>query len=32
MVFNKGLLDYLSDDENCDFESGTVELLANKGM
>jgi len=31
MVFNKELLDYLTDDESCDFESGAVELLANKG-
>tara|TARA_B100002051_G_C16731369_1_gene638439 strand:- start:1664 stop:2431 length:768 start_codon:yes stop_codon:yes gene_type:complete len=30
MVFNKELLDYLSDDETCDFESGAVELLAKK--
>jgi glucose-1-phosphate cytidylyltransferase len=28
MVFNKGLLDYLSTDENCDLEYGTFEKLA----
>ena len=31
MVFNKGLLDYLTEDENCDFEFGALELLAKKG-
>jgi glucose-1-phosphate cytidylyltransferase len=31
MVFNRGLLDYLSEDENCDLEKGTLELLSEKG-
>ena len=31
MVFNKELLDYLTIEESCDFESGAVELLANEG-
>jgi len=31
MVFNKKLLDYLSVDENCDFEIGPLEKLANEG-
>ena len=30
MVFNKNLLDYLTTDENCDFESGPLEVLAKK--
>jgi glucose-1-phosphate cytidylyltransferase len=30
MVFNKGLLDYLTTDEECDFEFGILEDLANK--
>jgi len=28
MVFNKGMLDYLTEDENCDFEIGFLEKLA----
>jgi len=28
MVFNKGMLDYLTEDENCDFERGPLEKLA----
>ena len=31
MVFNKELLQYLSTDENCDFEKGPLESLANEG-
>lgn len=31
MVFNKNLLNYLKTDENCDFESGPLELLAAEG-
>jgi len=31
MIFNKGLFDYLTDDEDCDFEHGPVEELAKKG-
>ena len=31
MVFNHELLDYLTEDENCDFEIGPLELLAKKG-
>lgn len=31
MVFNKKLLEHLSSDENCDFEKGPLEKLANKG-
>ena len=31
MVFNKNLLDYLTTDENCDFESGVLEILAKEG-
>lgn len=30
MVFNRGLLDYLTEDENCDFEHGPLEKLAEK--
>ena len=32
MVFNKGLLDYLSLDPQCDLEYGTFEMLAAKGQ
>ena len=31
MIFNKKLLSYLTEKESCDFESGAVEMLANKG-
>ena len=31
MVFNKNLLDYLSNDENCDFEFNALEKLASNG-
>ncbi len=31
MVFNKELLDFLSIDEDCDFEKGPLEILAKKG-
>lgn len=31
MVFNKELLSYLKEDENCDFEVGALEELAKKG-
>ena len=31
MVFNKNLLNYLTTDENCDFEFGALENLADKG-
>ena len=31
MVFNKEMLDYLTEDENCDFERGPLEKLAKKG-
>jgi len=31
MVFNKELLQYLTTDENCDFEKGPLESLANEG-
>ena len=31
MVFNKELLDYLSEDENCDFEVGPLEEIARNG-
>jgi len=31
MIFNKNLLNYLTTDESCDFESGALEALANKG-
>ncbi len=31
MVFNKEMLNYLSTDENCDFEFGPLEKLAEKG-
>ena len=31
MVFNKKLLNYLTTEENCDFESGPLEILANEG-
>ena len=30
-VFNKKIFDYLSDDENCDFERGTLDRLAEEG-
>lgn len=30
MVFNRSLLDYLTEDENCDLETGPMELLAKK--
>jgi glucose-1-phosphate cytidylyltransferase len=30
-VFNRGIFKYLSDDECCDLEVGTLELIANKG-
>ena len=30
MVFNKNMLDYLTSDENCDFEFGPLEKLADK--
>ena len=32
MVFNKELLDYLSEDKSCDFEFGSLEELAKKGQ
>jgi glucose-1-phosphate cytidylyltransferase len=32
MVFNKGILDYLTEDENCDFEIGPLENLARAGQ
>jgi glucose-1-phosphate cytidylyltransferase len=32
MVFNKEMLDYLSSDEECDFEFGPLEELARKGQ
>jgi glucose-1-phosphate cytidylyltransferase len=32
MVFNKGMLDYLTEDENCDFEIGPLENLAKAGQ
>ena len=31
IIFNNELLDYLSPDENCDFEHGALEELAKKG-
>lgn len=31
MVFNREMLKYLTTDENCDFEFGPLELLADKG-
>jgi len=31
MVFNNNMLDYLSTDENCDFEKGPLEKLAEEG-
>lgn len=31
MVFNRNLLDYLAEDENCDLEVGPLEELAKKG-
>jgi glucose-1-phosphate cytidylyltransferase len=31
MVFNRNLLEYLSQDENCDFEFGALEELAKAG-
>mgnify|MGYP001315333937 FL=1 len=31
MVFNKGMLDYLTEDENCDFEVGPLEEIAKAG-
>ena len=31
MVFNNELLDYLSPDEDCDFEIGALEELSQKG-
>lgn len=31
MVFNRKLFDYLSDDEDCDFENGALENLASMG-
>jgi len=31
MVFNKGMLDYLTEDENCDFEVGPLEEIAKTG-
>ena len=31
MVFNKNLLDYLTTDVDCDFESGPLEVLAKEG-
>ena len=32
MVFNKSMLDYLSADQNCDFEFGPLEEIAAKGQ
>jgi glucose-1-phosphate cytidylyltransferase len=32
MVFSKDMLDYLTEDEDCDFEFGPLELLARKGQ
>ena len=32
MIFNRELLDFLSTDEECDFEFGPLELLAKKGQ
>ena len=31
MVFNRNLLEYLSEDKSCDFEFGTLEKLAKAG-
>lgn len=31
MVFNKKMMDYLTDDENCDFEFGPLEKLTKEG-
>ena len=31
MVFNRGMLDYLTEDENCDFEVGPLEEIAKAG-
>jgi len=31
MIFNRGLFDYLTEDEHCDFEFGTLENLAKQG-
>ena len=31
MVFNRNLLDHLSEDEDCDFEFGPLEKLAKQG-
>lgn len=31
-VFNKGIFDYLSDDNNCDLEIGTLERVAQEGQ
>ena len=31
MIFNKNLLDYLSTDENCDLEVGTLDKLSAMG-
>ena len=31
IFFNKNLLNYLTTDESCDFESGAIEVLAKKG-
>jgi len=32
MVFSKKLLDYLTPEENCDFEFGALEKLASEGQ
>jgi len=32
MVFNRGMLDYLTEDEDCDFEIGPLENLAKAGQ
>lgn len=31
-VFNKGIFDYLSPDDNCDLEIGALEQIANSGQ
>ena len=31
MIFNNDLLDYLTEDENCDLEVGAIEELSAKG-
>ena len=31
MVFNRKLLDYLTEEEECDFEFGALEILAKEG-